>query len=97
MSARQLYIVSYDIADSKRLRHVAKLIEGYGHRLQYSVFECRLDDLRREQLKAVLHEELNHDEDQILFIRLGPDSTSNNIHIESMGLPYVGRTRVTVV
>lgn len=72
-------------------------MEGYGHRLQYSVFESRLNDLRYEELKAVLHNELNHDEDQVLFVSLGPDSERMNIHIESLGRPYVGKTRVTIV
>jgi len=41
-----LIIVSYDVATStedgeKRLRHVAKICQKYGQRVQNSVFECR--------------------------------------------------------
>ncbi len=46
MSARIRYLVSYDICDPKRLRRVAKILEGFGTRLQYSVFECPLDAMR---------------------------------------------------
>ncbi|EMN95623.1 CRISPR-associated endoribonuclease Cas2-like protein, partial [Leptospira interrogans serovar Medanensis str. UT053] len=31
-------LVSYDIREPKRLRRVAKIMEGFGERIQYSVF-----------------------------------------------------------
>lgn len=37
-----LYIISYDIAEDKRRNKIAKVLEGYGKRVQYSVFECRI-------------------------------------------------------
>ena len=52
--SRIRYLVSYDISDPKRLRKVARSLEGFGVRLQYSVFECPLDDLRLAKLKAEL-------------------------------------------
>ncbi|MDR0535374.1 MAG: CRISPR-associated endonuclease Cas2, partial [Puniceicoccales bacterium] len=36
-SPRRRYLVCYDIANPKRLRRVARLLEGFGTRLQYSV------------------------------------------------------------
>jgi CRISPR-associated protein Cas2 len=39
-------VVSYDISDDKRRRKVAQIMEGYGYRVQYSVFECDLDKKR---------------------------------------------------
>jgi CRISPR-associated protein Cas2 len=35
-------LVAYDIADDKRRRKVAKLMEDYGARVQLSAFECNL-------------------------------------------------------
>ena len=55
MAMRHWHLISYDVRDPKRLRRVAKLLEGYGTRLQYSVFRCRLDELTLEKL----HWELN--------------------------------------
>lgn len=37
-----LYLISYDIAVDKRRTKIAKLLEGFGQRVQYSVFECDL-------------------------------------------------------
>ena len=50
MAAKNWHLVSYDIRDPKRLRKVAKLLEGYGVRMQYSVFRCRLDSEMLEEL-----------------------------------------------
>lgn len=95
--SRLRYLVSYDICDPKRLRQVARTLEGFGVRLQYSVFECPLDDLRIAMLKTQLHPLLKHDEDQVLFVSLGPSASDASLIIEAMGLPYTVRTRVTVI
>lgn len=38
-----LTLVAYDITEPKRLAKIAKTCEDYGVRIQYSVFECRLE------------------------------------------------------
>jgi CRISPR-associated protein Cas2 len=95
--SRIRYLVSYDISDPKRLRQVARSLEGFGVRLQYSVFECPLDDLRLAKLKAELQSLLDHAEDQVLFVSLGPSAKDATLVIESMGLPYEVRSRVTII
>jgi len=97
MSKRTRYLVCYDIADPKRLRKVAKSCESYGSRIQYSVFECPLDSLRYQQMRAELDELIHHDNDQILFVSLGLETSKNTFRIESIGQPYTARSRVTVV
>jgi CRISPR-associated protein Cas2 len=96
-STRQRYLVSYDIANAKRLRRVAKALESYGTRLQFSVFECPLDALRLAQAKGALAEIINVDHDQVLFISLGPEAADATLIIEALGLPYTVRSRVTIV
>lgn len=92
---RTRYLVCYDICNPKRLRQVAKTMESFGTRIQFSVFECPLDDLRLEKLKAALHELLNHEHDQILFVSLGP--AAHGLRIDSMGQVYCQRSRVVIV
>ncbi|HXG67502.1 MAG TPA: CRISPR-associated endonuclease Cas2 [Blastocatellia bacterium] len=43
-------IAAYDIADEKRLRKVAAMMEDYGTRVQRSVFECLLPEEKLMQL-----------------------------------------------
>lgn len=95
--ARTRYLVSYDIANPKRLRQVAKTCESFGSRIQYSVFECPLDELRFENLRAALHQIIHHEDDQILFVSLGQESSSSPFRIEAMGQPYLQRSRVTII
>jgi CRISPR-associated protein Cas2 len=96
-TARLRYLVSYDIANAKRLRRVAKCLESYGTRLQFSVFECPLDDTRLAQAKAALAQIINADHDQVLFVSLGPAAADATLIIEALGLPYTVRSRVTIV
>lgn len=95
--SRIRYLVSYDICEAKRLRRVARVLEGFGVRLQYSVFECPLDDVRLAKLKAELQPLLDNEEDQILFVSLGPSAGDASLVIEAMGLPYEVRSRLTII
>jgi len=95
--ARHRYIITYDISDPKRLRGVARTLEGYGVRLQFSVFECLLDSMRLSKAKTALADIIDLTEDQILFICLGPEVTDTGLMLESLGRPYRKRTMVTIV
>ena len=39
----------------------------------------------------------NHEEDQVLFVSLGPSAGDATLVIEAMGLPYEVRSRVTII
>jgi len=54
MSQEQLWVIAYDSPSSKRRRKLAKLLEGYGERLQWSVFECRLQPHQVARLRQLL-------------------------------------------
>lgn len=47
------YVVAYDIRDNRRRSRVARILEDFGDRAQYSVFEMELD--RPEQMGALRH------------------------------------------
>ncbi|MBN1296311.1 CRISPR-associated endonuclease Cas2 [bacterium] len=94
---RICYLVAYDISEDKRLRRVAKVMEEYGSRIQYSVFRCELTKLMRAMLEADLEKEINHSCDQVLFIRLGPVSGRAGKRIYALGRPYIPPERDTVV
>ncbi|MES2570767.1 MAG: CRISPR-associated endonuclease Cas2, partial [Verrucomicrobiota bacterium] len=60
---RTSYIVTYDVADPKRLRKAFKTCKAYGTHLQLSVFECDLSEADFVKLKRELSEIIKHDED----------------------------------
>jgi len=63
-------LVSYDICDPKRLPKVAKLLEGYGVRVQYSVFECILTERQLNELQRRLKRLIRTETDSVRFYRL---------------------------
>ena len=65
-----LHLVAYDIANPKRLRHVAKTCEDFGVRVEYSVFECDLPPERFDLFWRELNDLINEDEDSLLAYRL---------------------------
>lgn len=86
---RTTYLVCYDIANDKRLRKVFKTCRNYGDHLQYSIFECDLSESELVQLEHELGQIINHIEDQVLFVGLGPAESRGERVIRAIGLPYI--------
>ena len=68
-------LVAYDVATDtvagrRRLRRVAKVCEGFGQRVQKSVFECVVSDDNLERLLARLRREVDPGEDSLRVYRL---------------------------
>jgi len=59
------YIVSYDIPDDPRRTKIAKILEDFGDRVQYSVFECLLDQDLLEKMVDRLEKVVKLDEDSV--------------------------------
>ena len=85
---RKSYLVCYDISDDKRLRRVFRIMRAYGDHLQFSVFECQLRLIDLVQLKVELGGVIHHDEDQVLFVDLGPAEGRRERVITALGRPY---------
>lgn len=67
--AKNWYLIAYDIRCSKRWRKAYKLLQGYGERLQYSIFRCWLTQRDQEKLRWEL-EQILAPEDALLLLRL---------------------------
>ena len=63
-------VVAYDIPDDRRRLRVARILLGYGERVQYSVFECRITKVQYLRLKERLDEVIDPAEDRISFYLL---------------------------
>lgn len=94
---RQAYIVTYDICEPKRLRRVFKLMVGYGEHLQLSVFRCELNHREVVELRARLGKIIKFDEDQVLFVDIGPVEGRGAGSITALGLPYQPPERRAIV
>jgi CRISPR-associated protein Cas2 len=78
------WVISYDIADDKRRYRVRRLLEGYGQRVQYSVFECELTHARCDRLERELRRVIHDKEDSIRFYPLNK-ADKGRIHVVGTG------------
>jgi CRISPR-associated protein Cas2 len=65
-----LTLVAYDISDQKRLARVARVCEDFGVRVQYSVFECRLDEAEFTEFWLQLLGKIDEEEDRIVAYKI---------------------------
>lgn len=82
--ARRRYIMMYDIADEVRLRRIAKLMEGYGSRLQYSVFLCDLSSMEVSRWQVEVQDTMNLREDSVVWVDIGAPVDDR---IQTIGVP----------
>jgi CRISPR-associated protein Cas2 len=94
---RQTYIVSYDVCDPKRLRKVFKTLRGWGDHLQLSVFRCELSHRELVELRSLLAAIINHAEDQVMFVDVGPVEGRGSTSIATIGKAYMQPERLAVV
>lgn len=70
-------LVCYDVRTEtpegrRRLRHVAQACRNYGQRVQYSVFECTVNESTLECLRRHLLRVIDPAEDSLRIYFLGP-------------------------
>ena len=82
---RNSFVVSYDVCQAKRLRQVHQKMRGYGSAVQYSVFLCDLSSQEKALMIEALSPLLNHDEDQVMIVNLGPSDGRAEGAIEVLG------------
>lgn len=91
-----IYIVAYDISDSKRWRKIFKILHGYGEWMQLSIFQCRLSKTKRAELESRLREVVKIGKDHLVIIDVGP-AKSVKLKIESIGKDLDAIERKAVV
>ena len=68
-------LVTYDVntltkPGRARLRRVAKICEGHGQRVQFSVFECTVNEAQFEALRTRLRKAIVDEEDNLRIYQL---------------------------
>ena len=79
-----LVLVVYDISDTKRRTKLSKFLEGYGRRVQFSVFECflSLDEMKR--LHGEVLGRVKPKEDNVRFYWIAADAVPRTLTIGSV-------------
>lgn len=86
--AARRHLVAYDIADDRRRTHVAKHLQSYGVRVQYSVFLIDLRPAKIQRLLTALESSIDPSRDSVLVCDLGPTTK-----IRSRAFYYLGVAR----
>jgi CRISPR-associated protein Cas2 len=60
-------VVTYDVPEDKRRTKIHKILKSYGQWMQYSVFECNLNETQYARLRARLDKAINPQMDSIRF------------------------------
>lgn len=77
-----LIVVTYDVSTEnekgrKRLRKVAEICQGFGQRVQNSVFECQVGKIELHKLREKLLQVYEAKEDSLRFYRITEPLESN--------------------
>ena len=80
-------VVAYDVNTEtpqgrKRLRRVAQVCKNFGQRVQKSVFECQVNEMKFEDLRRKLLKEISKEEDNLRLYRL---TEPRDDHVETYG------------
>lgn len=78
-----LTLVVYDIADNRRRYKLAKLLEGYGRRVQESVFECFLDLEEMKRLYQKVSFRIKPEEDNVRFYWISAGAMAKTLTLGS--------------
>jgi CRISPR-associated protein Cas2 len=81
---QMLILLGYDIANQKRLAKVAKTCEDYGLRVQYSFFECHLDDDSFDTLWLKLLDLIDEENDRLVAYRIDAKSAKSTLTAGTM-------------
>jgi CRISPR-associated protein Cas2 len=77
----ELALVGYDSPDDKRRRRVAELLEGFGTRLQWSLFACWILPGERPRLIRMLEAITSPQEDRLVVIPISASTQAQTTHI----------------
>ena len=78
------YVISYDIPDDRRRNQLAKVLKGFGARVQYSVFEAHLTRTQYEELKRAVARVIDLSEDSVRYYALCGNCTGR-VEVPAVG------------
>lgn len=67
---KKFYVIAYDTTSAKRRRMIIRLLEPYGKRINYSVYECMLTESQLSKLVQDISKIVVVGKDQVAMYRL---------------------------
>ena len=81
------FLITYDIANDKKRKKLSDLLETYGYRVNYSVFECELNKTKLNKLLKEIEEKEYYDKkiDSIRFYNLCENCVKKSFELTNRG------------
>lgn len=64
---RVFCVVAYDVSDDRRRNRIVKILEKYGVRVNYSVYECMFTPLRFQKIQQAIFQKIDQKEDVVIY------------------------------
>lgn len=64
---KTFYVVAYDIKEDRKRARVSKILERYGIRVNFSVFECMFTDIQLLQVQEKIKKILDKRSDTVIY------------------------------
>ena len=64
------FVIAYDIQNDKNRKKLSDILEGVGYRVNFSVFECEINETKLKKLIKSSRSLLNVKTDSLRFYRL---------------------------
>ncbi len=64
------YLITYDIKDDKKRKKISDILEGFGVRVNFSVFECEVNRTKLARLKSKIEKHIDKKQDSIRFYHI---------------------------
>ncbi|MEW6618767.1 MAG: CRISPR-associated endonuclease Cas2 [bacterium] len=87
-------VVSYDVRNDKKRNKIANLMEDYGTRVQYSVFECHLNQKVFDRMVKDVLKYLQIEKDSLRIYKICEDCISR---IEVYGVGRVTEDEEVII
>jgi len=86
MAKKVFVVVAYDIVNDRKRKKVAKLLEEYGLRINYSVFELAVSPSDINKIKKRIGTMISKKSDSVLFYYLCKECIVRNEYIGTIAL-----------
>ena len=75
------YVICYDVIDDRRRTKLARALDAFGDRVQYSVFEALLDALLFDKMVRAIEREIDLTEDRVTIYAICASCVRRRIRI----------------
>ena len=82
MKAKKIFcVVAYDIENDKQRTKIAKFLEKFGTRINYSVFECLFTEKQLKSTQEKIEKQIQSKKDSVVFYRICVECYTKTIYL----------------